>query len=314
MIQQLGILDRLTELADPTRGRILCALHDQELTVAELQAVLQLPQSTVSRHLKVLGRGGWVTSRTHGASHRYRLRLGGTTGDASRLWEMVHAEVAASREAQLDNERLGQVLAARRHRSREFFSSEAGKWDHVRAEVFGHRYELQALLGFLDSRWVVGDLGCGAGQLSLAIAPFVERVIAVDESPEMLEAARLRLAETPNVECRHGELELLPVSEAELDAAFVVLVLPYVADPGRVLAEAARALQAGGRLLLLDLQVHDRIEYEETMGHVWMGFHANRILDWLTGAGLIDARYVPLPGSQSDKGPGLFIATARKPG
>ena len=314
MIQQLGILDRLTELADPTRGRILCALQGQELTVAELQAVLQLPQSTVSRHLKVLGRGGWVASRAHGASHRYRLRPDGTNGDASRLWEMVQAEVATSRAVQLDNERLGQVLAERRHRSREFFSSEAGRWDNLRAELFGDRYELQALLGFLDSRWVVGDLGCGAGQLSLAIAPFVERVIAVDESPEMLDAARVRLAEASNVECRHGELELLPVSEAELDAAFVVLVLPYVVDPGRVLAEAARALQAGGRLLVLDLQAHDRTEYEQTMGHVWMGFQAGRILDWLTGAGLIGARYVPLPASQNDKGPGLFIATAHKPG
>src|SRR4030095_3274695 len=106
-------------------------------------------------------------------------------------------------------------------------------------KLFGSRYELASLLALLDPNLVVGDLGCGTGAFSAAIAPFVRKVIAVDESSPMLEAARGRLQHLPNVEVRQGELELLPANEDELNLAALILVLPYVPDPGRVLGEAA---------------------------------------------------------------------------
>ncbi len=305
--------DHLTDLADPIRGRILLALEGHELSVSELQTILQLPQSTVSRHLKVLSDGGWLARRVEGTSHRYRFDRGELPEQSLQVYELVRDDVARNPVTREDRRRTRTVLAERHTRSRTFFASEAGRWDQLRTELFGRRPELLALLGLIDPAWVVGDLGCGAGHLAAAMAPFARRVIAVDESKEMLRAAGERVAGFDNVEVREGELELLPVSEAELDVAVLAMVLPYVPEPGRVLGEAARALQPGGRLLLLDLQRLERAEYEQTMGHLWLGFLPGQIQEWLTGAGLVSPRLVALPPDPDARGPGLFAATARKP-
>ncbi len=307
------VLDHLSALADPIRSRILLALERQELSVSELQQALQLPQSTVSRHLKVLADEGWVSARPDRTSHHYRLASQSLGTSAQRLWELVREEVGATRAGRQDAERVRAVLARRHTRSREFFDTEAGQWDRLREELFGHRFELCSLLGLLDPDWVVGDLGCGTGSLAAAVAPFVRRVIAVDESGPMLVAARARLAQMGNVDLRQGELELLPVNEMELDLAVLALVLPYVPEPGRVLGEAARALQPGGRLLVVDLQPHDRAEYAQTMGHLWQGFDPSQMRSWVSAAGLKDLRHVALAPEPRAKGPGLFVLTARQP-
>ena len=127
-------------------------------------------------------------------------------------------------------------------------------------ELFGERSELLPLLSLLDPDWVVGDLGCGTGATSEALAPFVAKVVAVDESPEMLEAAHQRLAPFEGegrVELRRGSLEELPVEDGELDAALLLLVLHHLSDPAAVLAEASRVLAPGGRLLVVDMLAHD---------------------------------------------------------
>jgi ArsR family transcriptional regulator len=306
-------MDRLADLADPIRARILLALESHPLTVSELQATLQLPQSTVSRHLRVLGEGAWVAARPDGPSHRYRFLRDALPQDRQRLWALVREELASTRAARGDAQRLHTVLTRRHARARRFFASEATRWDALRTELFGPRLELLALLGMLEPDWVVGDLGCGTGPLSAAVAPFVHRVVAVDESAEMLAAARARLAGFDQVEIREGELELLPVNEAELDLAVLALVLPYLPEPARVIAEAARALEAGGRLLVVDLTAHDRSELEERMGHLWPGFEESQMLEWMTAAGLVGGRVRPLPQDPEAKGPALFVATARKP-
>jgi ArsR family transcriptional regulator len=307
------LLDQLSALTDPIRVRLLILLDTNELNVRELQDILQLPQSTVSRHLKVLADESWVTSRADGPSQRYRLTAPQEGSPRGRLWDLVREEMVVTGPAKRDRERLRPVLAERHRRSREFFDSEAGQWDRLRGELFGSRTELSALLGLLDPSWVVGDLGAGTGAFSAAVAPFVSRVIAVDESGPMLAAARARLEGFGNVELRQGELELLPVREAELNLAAMVLVLPFVPDPGRVLAEAAHALDAGGRMLVLDLQPHERAHYSQQMGHLWHGFSQGTMMEWMTGAGLRDVRYIALPPVPDAKGPGLFVATATKP-
>lgn len=307
------LLDHLSALADPTRVRLLMSLEGHELAVGELQQILQLPQSTVSRHLKVLAEEGWVASRPEGTSQRYRATPGVAGEAAGRLWELVRGEASTTAAATQDRDRLREVLARRHGRSRDFFASEAGQWDRLRDELFGGRSELQALLALLDPVAVVGDLGCGTGHFTAAIAPFVRRVVAVDESGPMLAAARARLAGAGNVEFREGQLELLPVNEMELDLAVVSLVLPYVPEPGRVVAEAARAIQPGGRLVVVDLQPHDRAEFGQRLGHLWMGFPEPQVAGWLAGAGLRAVRYAPLAPEPAAKGPSLFLASARKP-
>jgi ArsR family transcriptional regulator len=308
----LPILDRMSALSDPTRCRLLLVLERHELTVGELCTVLQLPQSTVSRHLKVLGDEQWVAARAEGTSRRYRVPAERLDPAAKRLWNLVREQLEDTPAAEQDTRRLESVLARRRTASQAFFSSAAGQWDRLRGEMFGQRADLLGLLAFLDDRWTVGDLGCGTGQLSEALAPHVRRVVAIDDSAAMLAAARKRLGKASNVELRRGELEALPADDGELDAAVLSLVLHYVVEPARAVAEAARALRRGGKLVIVDLTPHDHDDYQQTMGHVWPGFAEAQLAAWLRAAGLGRIRYTGLAADPAAKGPALFVCAAIK--
>jgi ArsR family transcriptional regulator len=309
---QPGIFDDLTTLADATRSRLLLLLDRNELTVSELCAVLQLPQSTVSRHLKTLLDAGWVASRREGTSRYYTLSLEGREGSTRRLWALLREQVGSTAAADQDARRLKSVVSQRQSKSREFFESAAGQWDKLREDLFGRGSYLQALPALLDAEWTIADLGCGTGQVAAALAPFVAQVIAVDRSGEMLQAARRRLREHANVEVRRGELESLPVADAQLDAATLMLVLHHIAEPGAALREAARVLRPGGRLLICDMLPHDREEYRRQMGHVWLGFGDEQLRGLLTDAGFTGVRIVPLKTSTEAKGPALFVATGSR--
>jgi ArsR family transcriptional regulator len=236
-------------------------------------------------------------------------------GDAAKqLWELVANDLASSQYTAADSKRVRAVLAKRRTRSREFFAEAAGEWDRIRESVFGDRASLVGLVGLVDDRWIVGDLGCGTGHLTQLLAPFVQRVIGVDASSAMLEQARIQIGETPNVDLRAGELENLPLEDATLDAAVLALVLHNVADPGVVLRDATRVLRAGGRLLVLDMMPHNRGDLRQRLGHVWQGFSREQVTNWMQHAGCTRARYVALPPDSSTEGPTLFAATAIKDG
>lgn len=309
-----NIFDRMSALADTTRSRLLLVLERHELTVSELCATLQLPQSTVSRHLKVLGDEGWATSRAEGTSRLYRMPAEAMEGPARRLWSLVREQAAALPAAEQDAGRVRSVLARRQAKAQEFFSSAAGQWDRMRAELFGGRADLLGLLGLLDDGWTVGDLGCGTGQVSESLAPFVTRVVAVDHSSAMLDAARTRLGALDTVEVRRGDLEALPVDDGELDAAILFLVLHYLPEPAAALAEAHRALRPGGRLLVVDMTQHGRDEYRQTMGHLWQGFAPEELAGWMAAAGFERFRHRALPADPSAKGPTLFAASGRRTG
>lgn len=307
-----AILDDLSTLADPVRSRMLMVLERNELTVTELCSVLQLPQSTVSRHLKVLGDAGWVVSRRDGTNRLYTHTLPHSGNGSRKLWSLVREQIAASPGAAQDARRLASALARRRSASQEFFATTAGQWDRVRDELFGRGFYLEGLLALLDRSWIAGDLGCGTGQVSAALAPFVARVISIDDSGEMLTAARRRLRGIENVELRRGDLEALPLDDAVLDVALMVLVLHHLGDPGAALREAGRALKPGGRVLIADMLPHDREEYKQQMGHVWLGFRDEQLSSWLAQADFADFRVRPLTPAPDAKGPALFVATATR--
>lgn len=311
-MKQNPVFDRLTALADPIRARLLLVLERHELTVSELHAALQLPQSTVSRHLRALADAGWVASREDGTSNRYRMATRELHAGARRLWHSVRDDVGAMATASRDAERVQGVIAARHSTSQKFFASSAAQWDKLRAERFGVRTELFALLGLLDPTWTVADLGCGSGHLTEAMAPFVHRVIAVDESHAMLRATRARLAGASNVEVRQGALEALPLEPTEVDVAVLSLVLHYVADPALALAGVCRALKPAGALLVVDMMPHDRSEFRETMGHVWLGFSEEQLKQWSEVAGFRSCRTRALPVSTQSTGPNLFAAVLHK--
>jgi ArsR family transcriptional regulator len=307
-----AVLDRLSALADLTRSRLLLVLEGNALTVGELCQVLRLPQSTVSRHLKLLFDEGWVSARAEGTSNRYRAALRELDPAARQLWHLVRDEIAKAPAARQDAQRLRAVLADRTTKSREFFASSAGQWDRLRGELFGARAELAALPALLDDGWTVGDLGAGTGQVAASLAPFVRRVVAVDGSAPMLDAARRRLAPFGNVELRRGELEALPIEDGALDAAVLSLALHLAPEPARVLAEAARVLRPGGRLLIVDMMPHERTDLSESMGHLWPGFDADSIAAWGRAAGFASSTYHPLAADPAARGPTLFAAVLRR--
>jgi ubiquinone/menaquinone biosynthesis C-methylase UbiE len=308
---RLNVLERFTALADPTRSRILLLLDRHELTVSELCTVLQLPQSTVSRHLKLLADDGWLVARGEGTSRFYKMLPNRLDPATKNLWAVVRSQVASAVGSAQDARRAEGVLAKRLDKAQLFFSNSAEAWDKMRTDMIGARTDLLALLDLLDDTWVVGDLGCGAGHISDALAPCVRQVIAVDESGPMLTVAKARLASHDNVELREGTIESLPIDDGVLDAAVLFLVAHFITDPTKVMLELRRVLKPGGRLLIVDMMSHDRMEYVVQLGHVWQGFDGEQVKEWLSNAGFTSCRYRPLPEDPAAKGPALFVASAR---
>lgn len=306
---RLSIHDRMVELADTTRCRLLAALERQELTVGELAQALQLPQSTVSRHLKILADQAWIASRAEGASRWYR-RNPRLDADMLGLWELVRSAMADTPAALQDAARIEAVVASRRTVTQAFFATASAEWDALRTGMFGARADLAAAFALLDRQLKVGDLGCGTGSLSAALAPHVGHVHAIDASPAMLTAAASRLAGFGNVSVEEGALESLPLSDGVLDVAILMLVLHHVSDPVRALREVHRVLRPGGRVLIGDMRPHAHERFREQMGHVWLGFAEPTLQEWLHEAGFVQPRYVPLPVDTDASGPALFSCTA----
>jgi ArsR family transcriptional regulator len=289
---------------------MLWLLDRQELTVTELCAILQLPQSTVSRHLKTLGDADWVSSRRDGTSRYYALN--GSDAARARIWELTKEQQTGRPGVEQDARRLARVMVRRRETSQHFFATAAGQWDRLREDLFGRDFAPSALLALMPRDWVVADLGCGTGALLSVLAPHVARVIGVDASQEMLTAARSRVHDLDNIELRAGALEALPIDGQSLDAATLVLVLHHLASPVDALREAGRVLKPGGRLLIVDMAPHEHEEYRQRMGHVWLGFSEEQVRRLLTQAGFESIRIHPLAPGTDAKGPALFAASAAK--
>lgn len=301
----------LSTLSEPARLRLLRVLETEELSVGELASVLQLPQSTVSRHLKHLAQAGWLVRRQERTATLYRLVLDELRPDARSLWAAVRNEVDRNPSADFDEDarRVRAVLAQRMTDSATFFGRVAGEWDDVRQALFGSGFTQAALLGLLNPDWEIADLGCGTGNASEHLAPWVKRVVAVDRSEPMLEAARKRLDGVGNVEFVAGELDELPLGDASVDAAVCVLVLHHVEDPAAVLGEMRRVVRPGGAALVIDMAAHDRDEYRRSMGHRHLGFSDERIGELLREAGFDRAAVRHLRPNAKAMGPGLIAAT-----
>jgi ubiquinone/menaquinone biosynthesis C-methylase UbiE/DNA-binding transcriptional ArsR family regulator len=313
-VASLPLLDSFSALADTTRCRMLWLLDHQELTVTELCSILQLPQSTVSRHLKTLSDARWVASRRDGTSRYYALAGEGRDGARAQIWQLTRTQLAGRPGVDQDARRLARVLADRGRTSQQFFATTAGEWDRLRDELFGGQFARQSLLGLLPDDWTVGDLGCGTGSTTAALAPHVGRVVGVDASDEMLASARVRVRDHGNVELRLGALESLPLADASLDAAVMMLVLHHLPSPQRALAEAARVLKPGARLLVVDMLPHEREEYRQKMGHVWLGFSTEQMQRFFEQANFGPVRITPLAPETEAKGPALFAARAARSG
>ena len=306
------LVARTEALADATRLRALRLLERHELGVNDLMDILQLPQSSVSRHLKLLLERGFVAARSHGPANLYAMRAGDLPADARRLWQAVRDSCADWPAVRQDELRLARRLGERRQASQAYFSRSAGEWDRLRRELYGPVFGDAALRGLLPRNWVVADLACGAGSVAAALAPHVARVVAVDRSTAMLRAARQRLTNVRNVELRKGELELLPIESGSCDAALLLLGLAYVQDPAVALAEAGRILRPGGRLTVVDLLRHDRESFRRQTGQQRLGFDAEEMRGLVVAAGFAVDHCAPLAPEPEAKGPALLMAAAAR--
>ena len=300
----------LKALADPVRLRIVRAVSQAELSVAELVQVLGLPQSTVSRHLKPLRDSGLVGTRRNGTSVLYRR--GAAFGDAV-LQQFVDQQVEALPQAAEDRASVQRVLALRRRQSRAFFDRIAGSYGTL-TEPGGGWPALASVLaaGFIDR--VAADLGAGEGDLSLVLARYAACVHAVDGSPEMVRHLAAR-AEDAGLSGRlhavEGDIEALPLEDACVDAAFLSQALHHAPRPARAVAEAARILKPGGLLLVLDLVKHGQEWVREQWADQWLGFDEQELTDWFTDAGLEPVHTERLTGSTPDLA--VLTMVGRKP-
>ena len=275
-------------LGDQARLRLLRLVSAERLNVSELTAILGLAQSGVSRHLGLLKDAGLVSEAREGGFTYYRIAPEIRDGDRQGpLWPLLEAQFAAAasdRAVRADEARLQEVL---RHR-KENFETHGGERGQL---VPGRSWAAWSrALGHLLPPLVVADLGCGEGYLTLEAARWAKRVVGVDRSLAVLKQARAlaRRRRVTNVEWKRGDLEQVPLGDASVDVAVLSQALHHAADPGRALAEAARIVRPGGRVLVLDLRVHDHAWVRERLGDRWLGFEETALERLMTAAGLAD--------------------------
>ena len=229
----------LKALADPLRLRILAAVSEEELTVGEVQEVVESVQSSVSRNLAILRAAGFVQDRKEGTSVYFSARE--DMPEAARdLFTSLQARLAAIPEVKRDQTRLAECRRRRLQRSKSYFESVAGDWERIRRSYFDDRVTSLAIEKLLPSNLTVADIGCGTGSLTFELARFAGKVIGVDLSNEMLRRARALAKERAirNVEFRQGDIFKLPLDSAGIDAAFCVMVMHFLPDPQSAIAGA----------------------------------------------------------------------------
>jgi ArsR family transcriptional regulator len=306
-------MEALRALTDPTRVRLLAVLDEEELTVAELQRVLDVPQSRVSTHLARLKEAGLALDRVDGP-HRYYRRAEGSMPPAARAaWATVSEQVAGDPQLERDRARRQQVLASRRG-GQSWVDRVAGSLDRHYSP--GRTWEsLARALALTSDLGDVADLGAGDGAIAELLAPAARRIVGVDRSARMVEAGRDRLkrAQLGHVELVLGDMHAPPLEDEAFDFVLLQQSLQYAERPGEVLVQTARILRRGGRALIVTLARHDHEEVRAEYGHLHLGFTPRQLTRWVEAAGL---EVVRVASAGRERRPPQFEALAlscRKP-
>jgi ArsR family transcriptional regulator len=282
----------LKALADPLRLRVLAAVTEEELTVGEVQEVVASAQSAVSRNLAILREAGFVQDRKEGTSVYFSVRSN-MPEPAGELFKSLQSRLAEIPEVKRDQERLSECRRRRLQRSQGYFESVAGDWERIRKSYFDDRVTSLAIEKLLPQNLTVADIGCGTGSLTFELARFAGKVIGVDLSKEMLRRARAvaKEREVDNVEFRQGDALKLPLDSRSVDAAFCVMVLHFLPDPQRAIADLCRITRPDGSVILVDLVQHKQDWMREQMAHQWLGFDRALINRWFREGGAASVDY-----------------------
>ncbi|MGN5374186.1 ArsR/SmtB family transcription factor [Sphingomonas hankookensis] len=293
-------LDILRAASDATRLRVLCLLRSMELSVGELAQVLEQSQPRVSRHVKILCDAGLAVRRKEGSWVFVAL------GDAALVTPLLDALDAWSMadEAQLraDGLRLSEVRADRAAAAAAWFEAHAGDWDAIRSLHVAEEQVEAAMVAALGSARIdlLVDIGTGTGRMLELFAPQATQAIGIDRSSEMLRLARAKLTERglDHAELRQADILALPVDTAVVGAAVLHHVLHFVQHPGAAIAEAARVLRHGGRLLICDFAPHEREDLRVRDAHARLGFSDEQMQGWFAEAGLVPVSIETLGGGE----------------
>ena len=266
-----SIVKSLRVLGDINRLRMLLLLSREELSVAELQEILGMGQSSISTHLAQLKHAGLVEDRRAGKNIWYRSKAGGEV--ISKLLDLLQKAPQELPEAKDDEAALELVLRKRQDKTRAFFDDMAGRLGREYIPGRSWRSIAEALLLLLPPM-VIADLGAGEGAFSLLLVQRAKQVIAVDNSDKMVElgTALARNQGLPSLEYRKGDLEAVPIADSAVDLALFSQSLHHALHPERALTEASRILRPGGRIVILDLVQHRFAEARELYADVWLGF------------------------------------------
>jgi ArsR family transcriptional regulator len=292
------LLTALKAAAEPTRLRLLALCAHADLTVSDLTQILGQSQPRISRHLKLLSEAGLLDRMREGNWVYYRLARRGVGAELGRT--LVDALPQDDAQINLDLERLEAIKRARAAKAEAYFRRNAAKWDEIRSLYVAEEKVEQVLMGLLSGSRVgdLLDVGTGTGRILELLAPQAEHAIGLDQSREMLAVARANLdkAGLRNCELRQGDMYQLPLPPRSVDVVTFHQVLHFGETPAAAIAEAARVLRPGGRLLVADFAAHAIEDLRDTHAHRWLGFRDGDVRDWFLAAGLEPGEPVTLPG------------------
>lgn len=284
------LMDIFRALADPSRLRIVQLLREMELSVGEIAQVLGQSQPRVSRHIKVLVDAGLALKRREGSSI---FLTPAPSAFAVPLFNLLDAGSGAEGDhwTRADRVRLAAVRADRAAGAERWFALNAGQWDKIRslhvpeAEV---ETAMAEMLGSDLGRLV--DVGTGTGRILELLGPQASQAIGIDRSPEMLRIARAKLdgqkLSAKPIELRQGDVTALQLDAGSADTITIHQVLHFLPAPASAIAECARLLADGGRLLIVDFASHEREELRLEHAHARLGFSDEQMAGWLSAAGL----------------------------
>lgn len=288
----MDIIRTIKALGDPLRLRVLAAVAQEELTVGEVQEVVASVQSSVSRNLAILREAGFIQDRKEGTNVYFSARRD-MPAPAQELFKSLRERIGDLPQANGDRARLENCLRRRLSRSRDYFETVAGDWERIRKSYFDDRVASLAIEKLLPRNMVLADVGCGTGSLTFELARFAGKVIGVDLSQEMLRRARelANQKKVTNVDLRLGDALKLPIPTHSVDAAFCVMVLHFLADPEKAIAELCRIVRPCGSIILVDLVQHKQEWMREQMKHRWLGFDRDAIEDAFRANGVKGVEY-----------------------